>query len=222
VADRTLLSIHHSLAEASSGEFLLDLCCGTAAVGRLFLNEGVTVVGVDISLSMLSKAEGRLSYCVNASAQALPFGDELFDVVICRQSFHLLNLKKAMREMFRVAKPGARLVVSQIVPFGEGDGDWLYRIHREKQPALKNFLYDEDIRRLLGEAGCRDIITKDYYLEESVDNWLSEPFFSSRTRDRIRELFLRAPAKYKRLHNTRVLSGQIFDTMRWYLARGIK
>jgi DNA gyrase subunit B len=222
VRDEGLLSLHRSLAGVYSGNLILDVCCGIGMVGEKFLGDGVMVVGLDISLPMLARAKERLSYCVNAPACLLPFRNELFDVVVCRQAFHFLNPKRAIKEMYRIAKPGARLVVSQIVPFGREDSEWLYCIHREKQPSLRNFLHDKDITALLEEAGCTDISFRDCYLEESVDNWLSEPFFSQATREKIKKMFLQAPPGYRRLHNTRVLDGQIFDTMRWHLARGIK
>lgn len=223
VADKGLLDIHNKIAGVSRGELILELCCGTGVVGERLLFSGAKVIGLDISLSMLEKAAARLSSCVNGQAEHLPFSDNLFDILICRQAFHFLDTKQVMQEMSRVVKKGTgRIIISQIVPFGEKDSDWLYQIHRKKQPLLRNFLREQDLKNLLKESGCLDITSRDYYVEEPINNWLKDTYFSQEKIDDIKKMFLNAPLEYRTLHRTKVIDNDVFDTMRWVIIKGRK
>lgn len=224
VTDEGLLNIHQELAEVSARDLILDACCGTGMVGQRLSQNVNMAIGLDISPHMLRRAKRkRLTFCVNGQIEQTPFLDNVFDVVVCRQAFHFLITKKAIKEIFRVTKPdNGRIIISQIVPFNREDSRWLYEIHRKKQPLLKNFLTEHEIKNLLKNIGCVDIVSRNYFVEECVDDWLLDTHFPQETRDSIKEMFLGAPKKYKRLHRTKVVDGKVFDTMRWLVVRGKK
>jgi ubiquinone/menaquinone biosynthesis C-methylase UbiE len=223
VTDEGLLVIHQKLAEVSCGDLILEACCGTGLVGKILCADGSTVVGLDLSPHMLDKAKVRLNYCVNGQMEHLPFSDNVFDILICRQALHFLALKEVVREMFRVIKGGnGRIIISQIVPFGSQDSAWLYEIHRKKQPILINFLQEEDIKDLLKETGFVDIISQEYLIEEPINSWLNDTNLTQAAIDEIKKMFINAPSEYKALHRTRVFGNEIFDTMRWVILRARK
>lgn len=101
----------------------MDLAGGTgdltAKFSRLVGEQGEVVLA-DINESMLRMGReklrdkgivGNVSY-VQANAEALPFPDNYFDCITI--SFGLRNVtekEKALRSMFRVLKPGGRLLV---------------------------------------------------------------------------------------------------------------
>ncbi|EIC82645.1 bifunctional demethylmenaquinone methyltransferase/2-methoxy-6-polyprenyl-1,4-benzoquinol methylase UbiE [Serratia sp. M24T3] len=105
------------------GQRVLDLAGGTgdltAKFSRLVGEQGEVVLA-DINDSMLKMGReklrnngivGNVSY-VQANAEALPFPDNYFDCITI--SFGLRNVtekEKALRSMFRVLKPGGRLLV---------------------------------------------------------------------------------------------------------------
>jgi len=223
VKDRGLLDIHRKLSDASKGSLVLEVCCGTGVVGARLLTTASKVAGLDLSLPMLKKARGRLSFCVNGRAEQLPFLDNTFDIVVCRQALHFLDTKNAISEMFRVAKRhSGRIIISQIVPFGRQDSKWLYRIHRKKQPLLNNFLSEQDLKDLLKNSGFVDIVSCEHCIEEPVNNWLKDTFLPQPKIEAIKKMFLNAPAAYKAAHHTKVIDGDIFDMMRWVALRGKK
>ncbi|MHB1170971.1 MAG: bifunctional demethylmenaquinone methyltransferase/2-methoxy-6-polyprenyl-1,4-benzoquinol methylase UbiE [Lacisediminihabitans sp.] len=99
-----------------AGERILDLAAGTGTSSAALAKGGAHVVAVDFSAGMI--AVGRRKHpnveFVQADATALPFGDGEFDAVTI--SFGLRNIvdaKKALGEMYRVLKPGGRLVVCE-------------------------------------------------------------------------------------------------------------
>lgn len=222
VKDKGLLGIHQELAGTLKDSFVLEVCCGTGIVGKSLFCQGAKITGLDISLPMLEKAKEKLQFCVNGNAQQLPFLDGIFDIVVCRQALHFLDTEHAVKEMFRVLKRSGKIIISQIVPFGRQDADWLHKIHCKKQPLLKNFLRKQNLKGLLRAAGCSGIVLREHTIEESIDDWLKDTYFSKKKINEIKEMFLNAPGEYKRLHRVRIVGNNIFDTMKWVIARGRK
>jgi demethylmenaquinone methyltransferase / 2-methoxy-6-polyprenyl-1,4-benzoquinol methylase len=102
-----------------AGERILDLAAGTGTSSEALARTGARVVAADFSKGMLAvgrqrHAEDQRIEFVFADAQALPFGDDEFDGVTI--SFGLRNVAdphRALAEMFRVTKPGGRIVVCE-------------------------------------------------------------------------------------------------------------
>lgn len=98
------------------GERILDIAAGTGTSSVALSRTGATVVAADFSPGMIEV--GRVKHpqieFVQADAMALPFGDAEFDVATI--SFGLRNIedpKKALAEMYRVLKPGGRLLICE-------------------------------------------------------------------------------------------------------------
>lgn len=105
------------------GQKVLDLASGTGDLAIKFsklVGDDGQVIMSDINESMLSEGRNRLLDkgifknvdFVLANAEALPFADDSFDCVTI--AFGLRNVTdkdSALREMFRVTKPGGRAMV---------------------------------------------------------------------------------------------------------------
>lgn len=102
--------------DALPGERVLDLAAGTGTSSEPLADAGVDVVPCDFSPGMVEIGRRRrpdLPFVVG-DATDLPFGDEEFDAVTI--SFGLRNVVDtdvALREMYRVTKPGGRLVICE-------------------------------------------------------------------------------------------------------------
>lgn len=97
-----------------SGDRVLDLAAGTGASSLPFATAGADVIACDFSQGMLRVGHDRHRQLrfVAGDALALPFASGAFDAVTI--SFGLRNVadvEAALRELARVARPGARLVV---------------------------------------------------------------------------------------------------------------
>ncbi len=98
------------------GQSILDLAAGTGASSVSFLKDGVRVVAGDFSEGMLAvgrKRHPEIEF-VFADATKLPFKAAEFDATTI--SFGLRNVvdvEKALAEMFRVTKPGGRIVICE-------------------------------------------------------------------------------------------------------------
>jgi ubiquinone/menaquinone biosynthesis C-methylase UbiE len=70
------------------------------------------VTGIDPSQAMLAAAAARLpATFVKGEAEALPFPNERFDVVISAQTFHWVDRARALAEAYRVLRPGGIIAV---------------------------------------------------------------------------------------------------------------
>ncbi|MGZ9059710.1 MAG: class I SAM-dependent methyltransferase, partial [Burkholderiaceae bacterium] len=128
VIGTTLQIVGESLAEAAdvrAGERVLDVAAGngnaTLAAARRF----AVVTSTDYVPALLDKGRERaraenLSVRFQvADAEALPFDDESFDVVL--STFGVMfapDQKRAAREMLRVLKPGGRIGLANWTPQG--------------------------------------------------------------------------------------------------------
>jgi ubiquinone/menaquinone biosynthesis C-methylase UbiE len=107
------------LLKPKSDEFILDAGCGTGIFTLDVLSLGARVIGVDLSLPMLSRAEqktrGYHFQAVLADISFLPFSENTFDKVVSVTAFEFIeDAKRAMEELFRVTKKGGRIVVATL------------------------------------------------------------------------------------------------------------
>lgn len=110
-------------ADVRAGNHVLDVASGLAPVARraaAAAGPGGRVVASDISAAMLAVAAARpadpgwapIEY-LECPAMAIAVGDDSFDAVLCQQGLQFFpDRVAAVREMFRVAKPGGVVVVS--------------------------------------------------------------------------------------------------------------
>jgi ubiquinone/menaquinone biosynthesis C-methylase UbiE len=115
------------LAGLRTGELVLDVGCGTgtlAIAAKRRVGPVRTVSGLDASREMISRARKKAAGAdaeINfqmASAEALPFSEATFDVVLSTTVLHCLSDRArplCIREMVRVLKPNGRLL---LIDFG--------------------------------------------------------------------------------------------------------
>ncbi len=153
------------------GEVCLDLAAGTATSSAALARSGARVIGCDFSLGMLCEGRGRGIPLVAGDALRLPFADAAFDAVTI--SFGLRNVAdtgQALAEMWRVTRPGGRLVVCEF-----------------SHPTWKPFrtLYSEYVMRLLPAVATK--VSSDpaayVYLAESIRAWPHQAALAAQVRD---------------------------------------
>lgn len=109
------------LGEAASARNVLDVGTGTGLVARLAAELCPDVLGIDHSAGMLIEAraraemaglQGRIRY-QSMDAEALDLKDASFDLVVSLFVLkHLPRPDQAIREIFRVLRPGGKLVAA--------------------------------------------------------------------------------------------------------------
>jgi demethylmenaquinone methyltransferase/2-methoxy-6-polyprenyl-1,4-benzoquinol methylase len=144
-----------NLATVTSGSRALDLCCGTGDISFALAQRGAETTGLDFSAQMLevaaqrhqanSKSKTQTLKFIQGDAQQIPFPENSFDIVTVGYGLrNLTSWERGLDEMFRVARPGARLLV---LDFGKpANALWrsLYFAHLKMSVPLMGWLFCGD------------------------------------------------------------------------------
>ena len=146
-------------ARLQTGESVLDVGCGTgslAIAAKRRVGVAGEVCGLDASAPMIARARNKARKAglelnfQSGVAEALPFPDSRFDVVLNTVMLHHLPRtarQECVGEMRRVLKPGGRLLVIEFggaAPHGRGP---IAHLHRHGQ------IKPRELVELVGDAG---------------------------------------------------------------------
>jgi SAM-dependent methyltransferase len=166
IADGLTISTDQTLRVACirAGEQVLDVATGTGVTAIAARERGASVTGVDLTPQLLAVARDRakaagfddIHFC-EGDAEALPFDDAAFDVVLstCGHMF-APDQPKVAAELARVTRPGGRLAFLAWAPDG-GLSGW-FRITNQYAPpppgVASPFNWGDPIKvkQLLGSA----------------------------------------------------------------------
>ena len=135
---------------------ILDVACGLGATTRHLLRhyKASNVVGINISKAQLETCRLNVPGCtfISMDAVKLGFKDGVFDNVICVEAaFHFDTRERFLHEVFRVLKPGGRVVLSDML-FPKWVGRWNPRLPEA------NYVQDlEEYKHLCLRVGFKDI-----------------------------------------------------------------
>jgi ubiquinone/menaquinone biosynthesis C-methylase UbiE len=164
------------IAALRPGERVLDVACGTGVVARLAaqrVGSGGSVAGLDVNPTMLAVARSASSPGASiewheASAEAMPFPEAAFDVVLCQMGLQFVpDRPAALREMQRVLLPGGRLSLNVPGPAPPPFVIMTEALARHIGPQAAGFvnlvfsLHDTaEIENLIRGAGFQDVATQ--------------------------------------------------------------
>ncbi len=106
-------------------DVILDVATGTAVIPlRLTEHHGSwgQIVGLDITLNMLKNGKKKIEAekappnidLTCATAMAMPFNRNSFDIVICGLAAHHMGVRQLLSEINRVLKTGGRLTIADV------------------------------------------------------------------------------------------------------------
>ncbi len=219
--DAQLAARVFALTAPAADARVLDVACGTGLVSRVFKGRVAEVVGVDITPAMYAQAAPHLDSFVEGPGEALPFPDNSFDVVTCRQGTQFMDDAAAIREMFRVVKPGGVVCVINLCAYGPDDRDEYFEVLRLRNPARVNFYLREDLVRLFEQAGGKGVVVHDYVSVEDVDVWSDNKAISEERREAIRAVYRGGSPGFCQHHAVELTDdGRIVDHMLFGIAIG--
>lgn len=107
------------------GTRMLDVACGAGQIAIPAARAGVRVTGVDIAANLIEQARGRaqaegvVAQFDEGDAEALPYEDASFDVVVSLiGAMFAPQPARVAAEVLRVCRPGGRIVMANWTPEG--------------------------------------------------------------------------------------------------------
>ncbi|MGB4067182.1 MAG: class I SAM-dependent methyltransferase [Nitrospira sp.] len=111
--------------DIAPGSQLLDVACGSGQLALMAAKDGMEVTGVDIAGNLVERAraraqaEGLKVRFQEADAEALPFDDASFDVVVSLiGAMFAPRPELVARELLRVCVPGGTIAMANWTPQG--------------------------------------------------------------------------------------------------------
>ena len=134
-----------NMMNPTSNSKLADVACGTGDIAKLFLNnfsKENSVTCVDPNKNMIKKGKQKLKNFKNidwiiASAEKLPLKNNSYDYYTI--SFGIRNTKnltKALKEAYRILKPGGRFFCLEFSKIQNQNLDFLYKKYSKLIPSL--------------------------------------------------------------------------------------
>jgi SAM-dependent methyltransferase len=136
---------------------VLDVACGAGHVAEQLAPHVRQVVGLDLTPSLLELGADRIRQAgmtnillQEGNANALPFLDGSFDLVVCRGALHHFpHPERPVAEMARVCRPGGRVVVSDMVAPNAEVRERFDEVHRDLDPSHAGVLLEAELADLL-------------------------------------------------------------------------
>ena len=183
------------LAGVAAGMWVLDVACGPGMVACAAARRARQVSGIDLTPAMIEQARAlqarlglaNVDWHIGEAAK-LPFAPESFDAVLTRYSFHHLpDPGVVLAEMLRVARPGARVAVADMVlPAPQAAA--YDRMERLRDPSHLRTLSRQELGRLAVAAGLRELRWSDYRFEFDVERLMRASFPKAGDAARVRAM----------------------------------
>lgn len=156
-------------AVVPAGLVVADLGCGAGYLTSYLVSRGARVIAVDHSPAMLDEARGRVSGSVEfrrGELDKLPLQDQEVDAAVANLVWHhLADMDRVAEEVFRILRPGGRLVITDLLPHDE---EWM----RAQMGDHRLGLPPDQVTACLARAGFQDLFwepVKDRYLVGGPD-----------------------------------------------------
>ena len=158
-----------SMMGPSKNKSLVDVACGTGDIANIFLkkvNKNAEIICVDPNEGMINEGKNKLKKFKNikwvkSTAENLRLNDNIFDFYTI--SFGLRNtrdINKALREAYRVLKPGGRYFCLEFSKINNDSLNFIYKKYSKLIPLVGKYV--------VGQREPYD------YLIESIDNFVNQ------------------------------------------------
>jgi len=156
------------LFKSENSEKILIPGFGYGRNGKLFIDNGFKVTGIEISQSAIDLARRNKMDCLvhHGSVISMPFDNEKFDGIFCYALIHILNRRERcgfLRACYYQLRAGGIMLFTVASKQSDmyGKGKLLSKDRYELSKGLKVFFYDdESVKKEFSDFGlikCKDI-----------------------------------------------------------------
>lgn len=207
------------LARITRDHDVLDVACGPGIVACALAPHARWITGIDLTPRMIDEARttaehqgvANVTWMVG-SAVPLPFSDAMFSVVLTRYSFHhFADPASAFDEMYRVCRPGGRVVVADL-SIDAPAGDRFDAVERLRDPSHVHALAPSELRSLFARHQVKDLAEAEYGLDIELEPQLARSFPVEGGAERIRMAYAESAAHDVLGIRSRRIAGSLWST----------
>ncbi|HZZ39186.1 MAG TPA: methyltransferase domain-containing protein [Acidobacteriaceae bacterium] len=186
------------MAQAGPADTALDVASGPGVLACALARLVRHATGIDLTPAMLDQARAIQADAGLTNLQwdlgdvtAMPYAAGSFTIVTCRFAFHHFpEPLQVLREMRRVAAPGARIVVADSAPAAAMAAAF-NAMEKLRDPSHTRAMPAEELRALFTAVGLPEPRLEQTRLALDLDSFLarSYPPGGERDKDRLRAMF---------------------------------
>lgn len=162
-----------SILSKITEEKILEIGFGTGINLKFYPENVKHIIGIDANEGMLKQAEQKISQSkikieiIHQSSESLPFEDESIDAVLSTYTLcSIKNVKSALKEIYRVLKPGGKYY---FLEHGLADKPLTQKLQHLLNP-IQNIWADgcnlnRNISELISDSGFKIFELKNYYMK---------------------------------------------------------
>lgn len=179
--DEGVLARIREAARLTNSSRVLDVACGPGIVVEALARAAGKVVGCDITPEMLDKTRERCASagltnvnCMPGRAEALPFNNASFDVVVSRSALHhFVDPAVVLREMARVVQRGGRVITVDVMSAESPQESALHNaLETLRDPSHVRMLPKSELHQALAQAGLAVESCLEWTNHREFDEWL--------------------------------------------------
>ncbi len=206
-------------ARLAPDDDVLDVACGPGIVACALAVHARHVTGVDLTPRMIEEARttaARLGVTnvtwTVGTATPLPYPDASFPVVVTRYSFHhFADPGAALAEMFRVCRPGGRVVVADL-SIAAPMGLRFDAVEQWRDPSHVHALAPEELRALFAAQPASELGETAFGLDIDLEYQLERSFPVAGGADVVRRAYADSVDDDTLGIRTRVVDGRMWST----------
>lgn len=192
------LNVLSGFTYKSSYKLATDIATGTEFTAFEIAKFSYSVIAADITLAMLAEV---INICVERdinnvgfsllAAEHLPFKSQSVDLVTCRTaSHHFRVLPKAVKEWYRILKPGGTIImVNTTAPEDQGLANWMNDVELQRDPSHINNLSPTGWTTILEKEGFQIQETSMCSIPLEFEDWVIRSGTPERHAAQLREDF---------------------------------
>ena len=207
------------LCEAGADDTVLDVGCGPGLLACAFAKVTAHVTGIDMTSRMITLARQQqreaglhnMTWCEGV-ARDLPYDNASFSIVVSRYMFHhVVDPAAVLREMYRVCRPGGRVLVADpVLPAAHVDA--FNAMERMRDPSHTAALSTEAFDALFRRADLTRVRRSGYDIDMALEAQLAASFPAPGDDERLRQLFQDDLTTQRLGVKTRLVEEQIYFT----------
>ncbi|MGB9979891.1 class I SAM-dependent methyltransferase [Methanobacterium sp.] len=188
MGDKIRPKIREKLNKEDNLKNLIELGCGTGYFTKTLAKKSESIISTDISEEMLSIAREKLKgfeFQV-MDCQDCKFDNGIFDTVFMGLVLLFTEPEKALKESYRILKPGGLLIIADPdISFLSSYGNLKFRfkalVNYRRIPNTGHFLNQGKIVNMLDKIGF-EVISKEIIRDDSDPNYVTVNYIKATAR----------------------------------------